>query len=319
MILQWVSSTAVDSSNIINCSNPNTETVQLICGDKIIENHDNCFAFYLRNSVNMFRDDVRTLITGNCKNVSLDSDLLQKFQRLNVFDFSNHGVVDLPHELPNTWDLKVINASRNNLESVPKDLLTQSDSLREIDFSQNKIKMIPKLDLRDSDHLKKINFSENCISTLENGIFSEFRFLEKLDLSKNEISAIDNGVFAQNTYLEQLLLSHNQLKRFECVGLRSLQVVDLAYNAMTQVSCTFFAQNYVNLIELYLEANNFVELIDERRINFEKLSVLHVSGEKIDCTSITQLCIRWNVVECFCNFKQMGILMGDDGGNTSAR
>lgn len=241
LILQWVSS-AVDSPNIINCLNPNTETVQLICSYKIIENHDNCFIFYLKNSLNMYRDDVRTLITGNCKNISLNSDLLCKFQHLHVFDFSNHGVVDLAQELPNKWDFKVVNASGNNLKSVPKDILSQSDSLREIDFSQNKIKTIPKLGLRNSDHLKVICFSRNCISTLENGIFSKFHYMEKLDLSANEINAIDKRVFAQNTHLKQLLLSHNQLKRFECVGLRSLQVVDLAHNAMTQVSFTFFAQ-----------------------------------------------------------------------------
>lgn len=303
-ILQWISF-ALNSPNIIDCTIRDSVSVQLICGESIDINHGNCFTFFLRESVSIFRDDIRALITGNCQNETLDADLLRRFRRLEMLDISDHGIVNLPRELPNISELKSFNASGNTIKILPNTLFARSNRLLEMDFSRNRIEIIPDLKFGNSMELTVINFSENDIATLKTGTFSSFGRLKRLNLSYNQIAALDKDMFAHNTLLELLILSHNQLKQFECAHLLRLQIIDLSHNHLTQINFTFLAQDYRDLREIYLEANDFEESIDGGQgIGFRELSVLHISSERIDCTNVVRLCNRWRVNSCSCNHKK---------------
>lgn len=99
-----------------------------------------------------------------------------------------------------------------------------------IDCSYNLIEKIPVLRL---SAISELYFIANDIVKIEN---INFGSLVKLDLAGNNIQKIEN---IEACKLEELFLASNKIEKIENIShLSHLRVLDLQYNAITEVDCS---------------------------------------------------------------------------------
>lgn len=301
LTLSWKAN-AFNQKKIVDCffMNENKTSVQLVCNDIPNERGDNnCFELNFesdQSSAN--RKKVIRLETGNCQNDTFDTNLLEQFQSLQGLDISSHGVTTLPERLPNIKNLQVLIVSNNNITTIPTKLFDHAQDLSVIDFSNNKIQQIPIFDNKNLP-LKEMNFSSNSISSVET--FSQFKQLQSLDLSQNQIQTIEKNTFAQNEQLTELLLDHNQIKQFECANLTKLEKINMSHNQLTQINFTLVLQSAKKLTVLNVEANNLTDSSEIAEDSFKNLTSVRVSGNKILCDKVIEMCRKFNITDCHCN------------------
>lgn len=278
--------------------------MQLVCGDgdSVVEDRYKCFEVnFISDQSASNRKNVTSLETGNCKNNTFDSNLLDKFPSLRRLDISNH-TSNLPDRLPNIQSLQELIISKNNMTIIPNSLLDRAQNLSVIDFSHNKIEQIPIFDNKKLK-LKELNFSYNNISNVGNETFNQFKQLEKLDLSGNQIETIEKTAFAQIEQLKELLLDHNQIKQFECTNLTKLEVVNLAHNQLTQINFTLLSNNADHLKVLNVEKNNLTKLEPIAGGSFKNMLSFSVYGNPISCDNVTTMCKQFPTETCHCEFS----------------
>lgn len=304
LTLSWKGNVA-NHIDIIGCFYPiktDTNSVQLVCGDSVVEDRYKCFEVnFISDQSASNRKNVTSLETGNCKNNTFDSNLLDKFPSLRRLDISNH-TTNLPDRLPNIQSLQELIISKNNMTIIPNSLLDRAQNLSVIDFSHNKIEQIPIFDNKKLP-LKGLNFSYNNISNVGNETFNQFKQLEKLDLSGNQIETIEETAFAQIEQLKELLLDHNQIKQFECTNLTKLEVVNLAHNQLTQINFTLLSHNAEHLKVLNVEENHLTKLEPIAGGSFKNMLSFSVYGNQIPCDNVTTMCKQFQIEACHCEFS----------------
>lgn len=138
------------------------------------------------------------------------------------------AIGSLPAGLGTMTNLKVLQANRNDLISVPS-TLDQLQSLTHVSLSTNNFRVIPE------DILRLAN-------------------LVALDMSRNMITDVPAGIGGL-AYLEHLVLYGNRISTLpESIGdLRTLTLLQLSENRITRLPETI--KNLTNLQDLYLGGN----------------------------------------------------------------
>jgi len=141
------------------------------------------------------------------------------------------AIGSLPMDIGAMKNLKVLQANRNDLISVPS-TLDQLQSLTHVSLSTNNFRVIPE------DILSLTN-------------------LVALDMSRNMITDVPVGVGALS-HLEHLVLYGNRISILpeEIGDLRSLTLLQLSENRITRLPETI--TNLTNLQDLYLSGNPLV-------------------------------------------------------------
>ncbi|XP_035919713.1 chaoptin-like [Anopheles stephensi] len=167
---------------------------------------------------------------------------------------------DFLHNLRSLHDLDM---SRMNfsfdIESTPRNIFDDLDSLTMLDLSHNHIGEIPIGIFAELQSLNFINLRHNSISHIEFGTFSmrKYDLIDEIDLSYNEIKQINFLVFVPLKYLKTLLLHGNKISS---VNAKQLTRNKSLYNFGIQnsnVRC-FDLIDLLGSLKLVHEPNEFI-------------------------------------------------------------
>lgn len=189
----------------------NPYNIQLVCGDSVQK--DSCFSSNFGHRSYTY---VRLLKTGNCKGIRLTKTLPDTFQNLQTFDISFHGIDAITSDDLKFPNLRIFNASYNELSKLHGSIFFNTPQIFEADFSFNKITEISADGLKGATKLLKINLSHNQILNLNSETFVGLNELIKLDFSYNLIQSIERDTFHSNHKLEILHFENNPMKRIDC-------------------------------------------------------------------------------------------------------
>ncbi|XP_054155123.1 protein flightless-1-like [Oppia nitens] len=160
--------------------------------------------------------------------------------------------------LPSLVSLKslILRATERTIQNMPNSLDTLTE-LTELDLSFNNIPRFPDC-VSTLKSLKRLNLSDNCLTQLPQSIDEDWPYLEVLNISRNQISCLPNSL-CKLANLRRLYVNDNKLD-FEGIpgGIGKL------YN-----------------LELFMAANNNLELIPEGVVRCGKLKKLILANNRL--------------------------------------
>lgn len=156
-------------------------------------------------------------------------------------------------------------------------------SLEEIQITSSNLSVVNSKDLEPFPSLLHLRLEGNRIQRIEVGAFGGLHHLVTLDLGRNELSQLPEERLQGLGSLRVLNLTHNRLRLLEEFpeDLRSLQVLDLAFNQITRLQEEVF-ESLENLGELYLRGNWISSLIGDTFSSMKKLRVLDLSRNYLE-------------------------------------
>ncbi|XP_016843747.1 protein artichoke isoform X2 [Nasonia vitripennis] len=189
-------------------------------------------------------------------------------------------------------------------------------ALQEIHISRTNLTIVTSQDFEAFPELLHLFMSNNLISRLSPGAFHSLPKLLSLDLSINELEFLPQERLRGLEQLRLLNLTHNRLKDLEDFSpdLKALQVLDLSYNHIGQVSKTTF-QHLENLAELHLLGNWITSIAADAFKPLKKLRLLDVSKNYLENlplnafrpleTQIRSLRTEENPLHCGCESQEL--------------
>ncbi|KAL1111093.1 hypothetical protein V6Z11_D02G034100 [Gossypium hirsutum] len=175
------------------------------------------------------------------------------------------GRLDHIHGLNNLTNLKYLDLSDNNIESISNkgfQLLSRLNNLETLDLSRNSFKNRILFHMRHLSSLKTLRLSGNQLKGRLDHIqgLNNLTNLKYLDLSWNDIESISNkdGTQWRLTNLEELDLSGNLFRNNTISfpqGFSSLKSLTLSYNDLQGSLDTKGLNNLTNLKKLDLSGN----------------------------------------------------------------
>ncbi|MCG9542918.1 leucine-rich repeat-containing serine/threonine-protein kinase [Vibrio sp. Isolate33] len=136
-------------------------------------------------------------------------EILELVDSLEILDLSGNQLSELPHELTQLTNLRIIFASNNLFTHLP-DVLGSLPKLEMVGFKTNQIKTVSEESL--PAQLRWLILTDNAIEVLPNSLGERPR-LQKLALAGNQLRALPESMENLSS-LELVRLSANQLTEF---------------------------------------------------------------------------------------------------------
>ncbi|XP_040943998.1 receptor-like protein 1 isoform X2 [Gossypium hirsutum] len=203
------------------------------------------------------------------------------------------GRLDHIHGLNNLTNLKYLDLSWNNIESISNQgfqLLSRLNNLETLDLSRNSFKNSILFHMRNLSSLKTLRLSGNQLKGRLDHIqgLNNLTNLKYLDLSWNDIESISNkdGTQWRLTNLEELDLSGNLFRNNTISfpqGLSSLKSLTLYNNHLQGSLDTTGLSNLTNLKKLDLSGNQI-----------ESFQTFKDGGRKLELTHLEELYLDGN-------------------------
>ncbi|KAK3606395.1 hypothetical protein CHS0354_042041 [Potamilus streckersoni] len=223
-------------------------------------------------------NSLKTLGLRVLKLTKLKEGAFRGLPNLEELDISINYLAEIPSELKNVKNLKVLNMYSNeimilkngtfdgltNLETLyfgANEIVTieegafagLEDSLQRINFYHNALTSVPVDAIVNLRKLKMLGFAANNIQTIENGTFvGEYR-LEILELDKNPLTYHEDMFTGVEDTLTTLFIRENKLTTLPLRALRKLKRLshlDAADNHITEIDKLFFGNLKLSKISL---------------------------------------------------------------------
>uniref|UniRef100_A0A8C3SL01 TIR domain-containing protein n=1 Tax=Chelydra serpentina TaxID=8475 RepID=A0A8C3SL01_CHESE len=245
---------------------------------------------------------------------------------------------------PDLHNLLELNLGMNLLLEISQPFSDSLGKLEKMELSGNKMSSIKKETFRNLTSLQLLSLLDNQISTIEPGAFEGLSHLQTLLLAANKITkeTFQKGIFQGVNSLVDLQLFENYisyetsgeldnppfilLKSLKYLSLNSnlaitdldpatfsyttmLKELDLSNNPINAISPALF-QPVPKLTELHLNKIGLQSLDFVLHVNFSKLVILRVSGNKLNVIELkhiralpylTFLDLRQNPFTCSCD------------------
>lgn len=193
-------------------------------------------------------------------------------------------------------NLKVLDLSHNNIESLSPAIFSNLGKLLELNLSNNGMTFIADRALEGLVSLSVINLAENRINSLPPELFSEAKNVKEINLSNNTLNVLAPGIFNDLEQLLSLDLSHNQLASewingLTFKGLHRLVILDLNNNHINKLDSGTF-KSLKNLQFLRLQENRIAALSENMFLELTKLTTLTLSNNqlrRVDATTFSGL------------------------------
>ncbi|XP_044738100.1 toll-like receptor Tollo [Chrysoperla carnea] len=227
---------------------------------------------------------------------------------LRLLDLSRNNIDSLPSAmLSGLTRLQKLYLQGNGLSNLADRALEGLTSLNILKLSDNRLVSLPPELFTDTRDIKEMYLQNNSINVLAPGLFGELTQLLVLDLSKNELTAewINSATFSGLLRLVVLDLSYNRISKLEAAVFRdlySLQILRLNDNFIETIPENTFASLY-NLHTLIL-SNNRLTIIESSTFNgLYVLTLLSIDNNHIktiqmdalkNCTSLQDLHLNGN-------------------------
>ncbi|KAL3878590.1 hypothetical protein ACJMK2_030926 [Sinanodonta woodiana] len=226
-------------------------------------------------------NSLKTLGLRVLKMTKLKEGAFRGLPNLEELDISINYLAEIPGELKNVKNLRVLNMYSNeinilkngtfdglsNVESLyfgANEIATieegafagLEDSLQRINLYHNALTSVPVDAIVNLRKLKMLGFAANNIQTIENGtLVGEYR-LEILELDKNPLTYHENMFTGVEDSLTTLFIRENELTTLPLRALRKLKRLshlDAADNHITEIDKLFFGN--LKLSKIYLMRN----------------------------------------------------------------
>ncbi len=232
---------------------------------------------YLKNS-NVDNKDSKFDKLEKCKDIKNEniqlrnSDKISSLDKIEYLDISDRNTEKLPEDLSGCKNLKVLNMSGNDIESLEQ--VCELTSLNILIAKKCKISSIPK-NIKNLKELLILDLSENLIDSIPDEIItlpniislilkgnkiksvpsdiSELINLLKLDISFNKLTVLESEIWKLNN-LKYLNVGNNEISdiNIPATGNMLLSYLNLEHNRIEHVN-----ESILNLKELqYLFLNN---------------------------------------------------------------
>ncbi|KAM4620580.1 transforming growth factor beta activator LRRC32 isoform 1-T3 [Polymixia lowei] len=235
---------------------------------------------------------LRKITLHNNVILEIEDGAFETLPDLTELDLSKNSITCITDF--NLSQLKVLNLSKNSLETFRAIDSNVEYELLYIDLSENKIPYFPLLPTRNKvayldvsrNQLQSVNitgtaeellnfrdtFLAHTLSSLTNR-HQDFSKLIYLDLSYNQIKSIPQSFFCSMELLEVLNVSNNCMGSFfvdQDGPLNNLKVLDLSYNSLENLS---FGENTLLLLEELFLQGNLLTTMDPQI--FQRLPSIH--------------------------------------------
>lgn len=193
-------------------------------------------------------------------------------------------------------NLKVLDLSHNNIESLSPAIFSNLGKLLELNLSNNGMTFIADRALEGLVSLSVINLAENRLNSLPPELFSEAKNVKEINLSNNTLNVLAPGIFNELQQLLSLDLSRNQLASewingLTFKGLDRLVILDLSHNHINKLDSGTF-KGLKSLQTLRLQENRIAALPENMFLELSKLTTLTLSNNqlrRIDATTFSGL------------------------------
>lgn len=245
----------------------------------------------------------------SCYNLTVDCDFINLNHMPQNLHFSVNHLTVVGNEIINLFynsslgNLRVLNVSQNNLQTIDKKWISSLKELQILDLSQNALHTKAIENVFKNPSLQHLNLSGNKLNELNDRMFQELYVLSNLDLSYNEIKNISRNCFSKQKNLQilnlssnkfydlqydwfknlgsltTLILSQNKLKILRNVvfsPLNNLQVLDISQNHIQSIGLLSF-KGLMSLKYLNISCNNISNFQDGVFRYLTLLNVLDIS------------------------------------------
>ncbi|PNF41103.1 hypothetical protein B7P43_G06232 [Cryptotermes secundus] len=240
---------------------------------------------------------------------SMDSGTFRELTSLSELHLESNVITSiLPGMFGGNPELVILNLRKNRLASVPVDIITLKNHIRELDIGDNNIKKVdtylvqryyPKLrrlDVSrnrisrifstspvDSSTLEVIDASFNYISELDPSALSSVSNLKELNVSNNKISNLSQDIFANNPELVKLDVSNNHIVTIHRDAFRRNPKITEIYagsNGMTYLHPATFSGN-PQLTKVTVSWNKIQDISPQTFYNNPNLEYLDFNNNKL--------------------------------------
>ncbi|KAG0716700.1 Insulin-like growth factor-binding protein complex acid labile subunit [Chionoecetes opilio] len=194
----------------------------------------------------------------SCKGAGLDGVPILLNPRVQDLRLHNNNIRTLAQSLVFYRDLRFLDLSGNDLDSLGGNNFMEQRKLQELRLGHNKLQSVEAKALRGLQGLQKLALHHNVITHLEDGAFEGAGNLTELDLSHNRLRAVGAAGVRGLMALDRLDLSGNRLNRVPGGGLTNiiaLRHLNLTRNLISQVPPRAFG-GFPALASLVLDRNN---------------------------------------------------------------
>ncbi|XP_045124565.1 carboxypeptidase N subunit 2-like [Portunus trituberculatus] len=191
----------------------------------------------------------------SCEDAGLDNVPILLNPRVQDLRLQNNSINTLAQSLVFYLDLRFLDLSGNELESLGESNFKEQWNLEELRLGHNRLQSVEPKALRGLARLRKLALNNNAITHLEDGAFQEAGNLTELDLSHNKLRAVGAGCLRGLASLDRLDLSGNRLTRVPGGGITNLARLNLTHNLISQVPPRAFS-GFPALASLLLDRNN---------------------------------------------------------------
>lgn len=228
---------------------------------------------------NSIPETVRILHLGRNNLTSLN-ETLRGMEQMMVLFLNENNLTTLDGELPikSTSSFISLIAHHNKLQNLTQDL-TRFAKLDAIYLSDNQLQSLDGV-FRNASYMQTLSVCNNRIQYLAQDEFLNATGLFELDLANNFIRALNNSLLPLGR-VRICNFSRNQLTEFslnDVRGLRDLQVMDLSYNRIEQISGRLenAVEHDLYFVELRLD-HNLLKSLDGGLMNLNQLRTLDIS------------------------------------------
>lgn len=121
-----------------------------------------------------------------------------------------------------------MNASHNQIGSIPSTALKDLESLKHLDVSYNKLTHVLDNQFASLSSIESINMSHNELNSIQQFTFTDLKSLQKLDLASNKLQT--DEFLEQAAPIKSIYLQNNQYHKMNLSAFKSVGNVYLNKN-----------------------------------------------------------------------------------------
>lgn len=168
-----------------------------------------------------------------------------------------------------------------------------------------------------SDTIEELYLNHNNIKTLPKDAISSYPSLHTLSLAENNLEALDAAVFHNSVDIDSLNLADNRIHTeyymtsIALYGLKSLKILDLSENGLTDNMASILLQNLTSLEYLNL-SRNLIQRLDEssftnlpqlKELDLQKNMLYEIDNAFETMPKLQRLNLAFNYLPCLVDFQ----------------
>lgn len=151
-----------------------------------------------------------------------------------------------------------MNASHNQIASIPSTALKDLNSLKHFDVSNNRLTLLLDNQFASLASIESINLSNNEINSIQPFTFTDLKTIQTLNLSSNQLQT--DEFLEQSTEMKLIDLANNQYHEINLTAFRSFGTVYLnnqLWNCSWLIMALAKRDHLVSNIQFGFEFDNF--------------------------------------------------------------